>query len=232
MATGDEPIPGELRGESIHCDPFAAAALPASLRWHCEPRRWSLDPARRVLRIEPDAPTDFWQRTHYGFRVDNGHFLGLEVAGDFALTARVRFRPAHQYDQAGVMVRLSPDCWLKSSVEFEPHGPSRLGAVVTNFGYSDWSTQDFHPGRSTKTSDDADETSVAGQIWLRLRREADDYLVHASPDGNSWSQLRVAHLHQARGLPVACGLYACSPKRTGFSAEFDSFTVDRPATSV
>ena len=52
------------------------------------------------------AGTDFWQGTHYGFRVDNGHALLAEIGGDFALETRVRTQPVHQYDQAGLMVRL------------------------------------------------------------------------------------------------------------------------------
>ena len=183
--------------------------LPPEFRWHCEPVRWTFDAGR--LRIEPDAPTDFWQRTHYGFRVDNGHFLYREMAGDFILTIRVLFRPAHQYDQAGVMVRVSADCWLKASVEYEPHGPCRLGAVVTNHGYSDWSTQDYPPG--------------GGQVRLRVRREADDYIVDAADDGGCWSQLRMAHLHEGRREPVTCGVYACSPKASGFVCEFTELAI-------
>lgn len=191
-------------------DALAGRELLPHFRWHCEPRHWSLGEGR--LRIEPDAPTDFWQRTHYGVQVDNGHFLYREVQGNFTLSVRVLFQPVHQYDQAGVMVRLSSDCWLKSSVEFEPAGFSRLGAVVTNHGYSDWSTQDYPPG--------------AGQVWLRVHRDGNDYLVDASSDGGRWSQLRVAHLHAGRGTPVACGVYACSPRGRGFACEFAELLVE------
>src|SRR5262249_41045207 len=97
-------------------------------------------------------------------------------------------------------------------VEYELDGPSRLGAVVTNYGYSDWSTQAFPPG--------------PGAVWLRVRREGDDYLVDASRDGRVWEQIRLAHLHEGRGAAVACGLYACSPRGAGFVAEFDSLTID------
>jgi regulation of enolase protein 1 (concanavalin A-like superfamily) len=83
------------------------------------------------------------QKTHYGFGADNGHLLFKELTGDFVMTTQVRFHPVHPYDQAGLMVRVSPSCWLKTSVEYEPDSPSRLGAVVTNHAYSDWSTQDF-----------------------------------------------------------------------------------------
>jgi regulation of enolase protein 1 (concanavalin A-like superfamily) len=199
-------------------DPLAGPALPPQFRWHCEPQRWSIGGGR--LRIEPDAATDFWQRTHYGFRTDNGHFLYRQADGDFVLTVRVMFSPAHQYDQAGLMVRISADCWLKSSVEFEPSGPCRLGAVVTNQGYSDWSSQDFPP--------------EVNEVWLRIRREADDYLVDASRDGGRWHPLRMAHLHGVSGLPVTCGIYACSPKDRGFVCEFTelSFQPTRLQTST
>ena len=64
-------------------------------------------------------------------------------------------------------------------------------------------------------------------MWLRVRRDGDDYLVDASRDGRAWTQIRVAHLHKGRGLPVACGIYACSPKGAGFVADFTEFAIDR-----
>ena len=118
---------------------FSNAALAPELQWHCEPAKWSIRPGDRILRISPDANTDFWQRTHYGFEADTGHFLYVRTSGDFVVTTKVTTHPRNQYDQAGLMVRLSPACWMKTSVEFEPDEPNRLGAVVTNAQYSDWS---------------------------------------------------------------------------------------------
>lgn len=190
---------------------FDKEGLDSRLQWHCEPSHWMIDREQRVLILEPDAPTDFWQRTHNGQAADNGHFLGANLAGDFVMAVHVSFDPVHRYDQAGLMVRVSPECWLKTSVEFEPGSDSALGAVVTNFGYSDWSTQPYAPG--------------AGEVCLRVRREGDDYIVDSSHDGLSWTQIRMTHLHQGRGLAVAAGLYACSPKGAGFSAEFSRLTI-------
>jgi regulation of enolase protein 1 (concanavalin A-like superfamily) len=193
---------------------FDGNVLDERLTWYCEPPRWSVNPAERTLQVEPAAHTDFWQKTHYGFEADNGHFLSLPVVGDFILTTHVRFNPAHQYDQAGLMIRLSPDCWLKTSVEYEPDGPNRLGAVVTNGGYSDWSTQDFPEERR--------------EIWLRVRRETPDYLVESADDGRHWTQIRMARLlGDQAGLSVAAGLYACSPKERGFVAQFTLLHVYR-----
>jgi regulation of enolase protein 1 (concanavalin A-like superfamily) len=157
--------------------------------------------------VSPEAHTDFWQRTHYGFEADNGHFLYLEAASDFVLTTKVTSHPAHQYDQAGLMVRLSNACWLKTSVEFEPAGPNRLGAVVTHCQYSDWSTQPLAKDVHT--------------VWFRVRAEGNDFLVESSLDGQYWEQIRVARLlERPSAALVSCGLYACCPQAAGYEAEF------------
>lgn len=187
--------------------PFQSSTLDERLKWHCEPQRWNVDPSAACLRISPDAGTDFWQRTHYGFEADNGHFLYLEAVGDFVLTTRVTSRPVHQYDQAGLMVRVSSACWIKTSVEYEPAGPNRLGAVVTNHQYSDWSTQPLAQDQTT--------------VWFRLRLEGRDCIVESSFDGRDWTQIRMAPLlDHTPGHPIRCGLYACSPKAAGCEAEF------------
>jgi regulation of enolase protein 1 (concanavalin A-like superfamily) len=187
---------------------FDQSQLDPRLAWFNPPARWRIDPALPALVIEPDAKTDFWQVTHYGFSAASGHFLYAALAGDFVLSASIRFKPAHQYDQAGLMVRLSDRCWLKTSVEYEPGGPGRLGAVVTNAGLSDWSTQDYN----------------GEAISLRVRREQSDYIV-AYHDGQAWSQLRMAGLHEDDGGIAQCGLYACSPTAAGFSAFFERLTI-------
>ena len=189
--------------------------MPATLggfRWWNPPARAEIRDSRLVVATQ--AGTDFWQRTHYGFRADNGHCLLADWnRGDFVLSAFVRFHPVHQYDQAGLIVRLSPDCWLKTSVEYEPDGPNRLGAVVTNAGWSDWSTQDV--------------PKALEAVALRVRRDGADYTVeYASEAAGPWSQIRIAHLAEDTGAAVQCGLYACSPKGEGFVAEFDDLRLD------
>jgi uncharacterized protein len=185
-----------------------------ALQWLNPPPTWHLEPGASRLVVYPASETDFWQRTHYGFRADNGHFLYTEISGDFAIMARIHTFPAHQYDQAGLMVRISDEFWLKTSVEFEPGAPSHLGAVVTNGGYSDWSLQDF-PGDGNRG------------YCLRVRREGEDYLVeYADDESGPWHLLRIAHLLVQAGLPVWAGFYACSPKGAGFRAEVEYLKVE------
>jgi hypothetical protein len=197
---------------------FDGLAIDPRLRWWNPPPRVEIRNSRLFMATR--GGTDFWQRTHYGFRVDNGHCLLCEWDGsDFVVTTTVRFYPVHQYDQCGLIVRFSPDCWLKTSVEFEPEGPNRLGAVVTNAGWSDWSTQDL------PKSVDA--------VCFRVRREDADYLVEyapVDPDGPTlaWSQIRMAHLTEdVLSRAAQCGLYACSPKGAGFTAEFEHLRIKR-----
>jgi hypothetical protein len=75
-----------LMNESCLDERFESAAMDPRLRWHCEPARWSVVPAKRCLRVEPDGDSDFWQRTHYGIEADNGHLLYADVTGDFIMS--------------------------------------------------------------------------------------------------------------------------------------------------
>lgn len=188
---------------------FEKSELHKNLTWFCEPSKWSVKEGQ--LHIIPDEATDFWQRTHYGFQADNGHFLYTEVTSDFNIEARVQCDFKHQYDQAGLMVRVSDQCWIKTSVEFEPDEPNKLGAVVTNNGFSDWSTQDV----------DDDFTDYR----LRISREDSTYTVtYFHSKSNEWVQIRMFHLLDEP--KVKAGLYACSPKKGPFTAQFDYLIIE------
>lgn len=205
-----------FRSDTIHPD----------LKWYCQPNSWNIKKENTGLIIEPNEMTDYWQKTHYGFAVDNGHFLYTEMDEDAIITTRVRSYPVHQYDQAGLMVRFSKDCWIKTSIEYEPNGPCKLGAVVTNHGYSDWSTQNYTQGPL--------------DLYFRIRRESRDYIVEfleAEDDKTlslselmerEWNQLRIARLMEdIDGQVFQCGLYACSPQGRGFVAEFDFLSIEK-----
>jgi regulation of enolase protein 1 (concanavalin A-like superfamily) len=192
---------------------FDTNVFDSRLRWFNASGRWWTDTASSALVVEPEAGTDFWRKTHYGFEADNGHFLSAAVSGDFAMTAKVKFLPVHQYDQAGLMVRADGSCWIKTSVEHEEHKPPKLGVVVTNGGYSDWSVQNFDPARN--------------ELWLRISRRSSDFVVEHSENGKTWELLRIAHLHLEPSASMDCGVYACSPKGAGFRAEFDLLRIER-----
>jgi len=195
--------------EKIHfIESFDQQELNPQLKWHCEPKNWKIEDNQ--LQIATDPATDFWQKTHYGFRADNGHFLAADLSGDFVLETHVHCDFKNQYDQAGLMVRISESCWVKTSVELEPDEPNKLGAVVTNHGYSDWSTQDV-----------ADSFT---DFKLRIIREGSTYIVQYYHEvSNAWVQIRMFHLFDQP--VVKAGLYCCSPKNNGFVSYFDYLNI-------
>jgi len=189
----------------LSIEDFSTPALPTGFHWHHEPTQWHTG---NGLVIRTDPGTDFWQRTHYGFCRDNGHFLYMPLAGDFRFTAHLSFQPSAQYDQCGLMVRIDHENWIKTSIEYETAAESRLGSVVTNLGYSDWATQTI--------------SSSVNTMHYRINRRGSDFRIEAAEDGHQWQQLRITHLHKAVD-EVAIGLYACSPTGTGFSCRVSHF---------
>ncbi len=175
--------------------------------WSNPPHDWKLDES---IAVSSSPNTDYWQRTHYGFRRDDGHFLATHINFDFNITVRTRFEPHEQYDQCGLMVRIDPENWIKTSIEYETPEVSRLGSVVTNLGYSDWATTDI--------------ASSIKEMWYRIQSKGPDFLIEHSQDGKSWQQLRIAHLHSNFDI-LRVGIYACSPKESSFISRFDHLTI-------
>ncbi|MBM9500195.1 DUF1349 domain-containing protein [Leptospira sp. 201903071] len=162
----------------------------------------------RRLFLKTSPETDFWQRTHYGFRKDNGHCLLRYVVSDFSLSVRTEFFPKKQYDQCGLMVRIDSENWIKSSIEYETPSHSRLGSVVTNFGYSDWATLDI--------------LNEVRSMWYRIQSRGNDVILEYSENEMDWNQIRIAHLHSFEKR-FQVGIYACSPMDSSFECIFDHF---------
>jgi len=189
-------------------DSFNSEILHPQLKWFCEPKEWSIGDG--VLCIKPDPISDYWQRTYYGFSNDNAHFLYIETSKDFQMITSFEFEPIHQFDQAGLCVRIDEDNWIKLSSEYLVQGESpRLGTVVTNLGYSDWSMMSYPDSKS---------------MTFRLTRIGQDYIVEYLNGIGVWSQMRLTHLHN-RTKVVKAGLYCCSPIEKGVSIKFKALKI-------
>lgn len=187
-------------------------ALPSQFTWFCEPTHHRVEGDR--ITLVSDSGTDFWQRTHYGFRNDNGHCLWTDVSGDFVVKTHVRYTPQHQFDQAGLIVYFTEDYWVKCSVEREDTKPYNLGSVVTNEGYSDWATQPFR------------KQTVDMEFMIKHLRT--DFEIYCRETGESeWQQLRISRLNLPLDTVFHVGIYACSPKVGGFEASFYSIEIDK-----
>ncbi|TVP90000.1 DUF1349 domain-containing protein [Alkalibacterium sp.] len=174
-----------------------------------EPDNYEITETEITLHTQPN--TDLWQRTYYGFQNDNAPMFQVKTDERyFSFVTKVDFDSSHRFDQAGIVLYLNSDNWIKASIEYENEDLQRLGAVVTNQGYSDWSTQDT-------------DASVKS-IWYRLSRRESDYLIEYSLDGKTFSQMRICHLHEGDG-EISFGVYACSPEESSFKARFSEMEI-------
>ncbi|WP_319563103.1 DUF1349 domain-containing protein [Marispirochaeta sp.] len=183
--------------------------LNSSFIWLNE-SEYRIDGESLIMITQPE--TDFWQRTHYGFRRDNGHCLLANESKDFCMSVKTEYHAAAQYDQAGLFVRIDSENWIKTSTEYESEMHSRLGSVVTNNGYSDWASIDVE--------------GPVNEMWYRIQSKnaLQDYLIEYSPDGKLWKQLRITHLLNEIDM-VKIGIYACSPMKSSFEAKYTRFEI-------
>ena len=180
------------------------------MKWTRQPRACTVGADRIEITTAPH--TDLWQRTYYHFRNDNAPVLQLETDERFfSFLVKTDFSGSHhRFDQCGIVLYLDAENWLKASVEYENERFQHLGSVVTNHGWSDWAT----------TAIPADVKTM----WYRLSRREDDYCIECSPDGVSFSQMRICHLHEGGGT-IRFGVYACSPEDSSFTAVFTDLEI-------
>jgi regulation of enolase protein 1 (concanavalin A-like superfamily) len=165
-----------------------------------------------AVRITTGEKTDFWQRTFYGFRNDNGHFLHKLIRGDFVLTAECRFTSDTLYDQCGLLARIDEDNWIKCSCEYETTEISHLGSVITNLGFSDWAKQEV--------------PASINAIAYKLERRGADFFVSAATDLHNFKEIRVGHFHK-QAEEMLAGVYACSPQRAGFVCDIMKISIQQ-----
>ncbi|TDL30715.1 DUF1349 domain-containing protein [Jeotgalibacillus sp. S-D1] len=184
--------------------------------WLNEPASWSLED--QVMKIKTQENTDFWRKTYYGFERMNGHVFYKDIEGDFETEVHLTMEdPANRYDQSGLFIMLSEDCWLKVSLEYMPEGNCYLGSVITNNGYSDWASKNFPAQDACEPlTFKVKRTSGTYQIWVKSALSEGEY-----------EQMRIGRLHEDdHNKPIRIGLYACSPSpEASFTTTFHSWTV-------
>ncbi|HEV7974309.1 DUF1349 domain-containing protein [Amycolatopsis sp.] len=173
--------------------------------WLNAPKSWEGGDGLTVT-TEPD--TDFWRTTHYGFVRDTGHVLGRTVEGDFVV--RTTFSGAYQdlYDQAGVMLRIDEENWIKTGIEYVD-GEQLLSVVVTR-GVSDWSVV------SLPISPDS--------VTIAVDRTGDTVTVRYGLDGAEPATMaRLAYFPPT--VPTLAGVMCASPQGTGFAVTFSGLEI-------
>lgn len=178
-------------------------------RWLNEPQQWSVD-AAGDLSIVTGKGSDFWRETHYGFTRDSGHFLGFPAPAAFTAQLRVRGNYEELYDQAGIMVRVDEQRWVKAGIELSD-GRAMLSNVLTD-GKSDWATGPYeHDARD---------------FWIRATVADGVLRLQVSSDAKTWPLVRLAPFPVASAYQV--GPMACTPERDGLHIRFSDLAITAP----
>ena len=174
--------------------------LLSRMTWLNEPASAKIAGEEIVVRSR--AKTDFWQKTFDGYVADSGHFYHLSVPGEFTFTASINGKYATLYDQAGLMVRIDSENWMRCGTEFIDG--KRLASVVFTRTYSDGSTMP-----------DLSETEP---IWWRIVRKKDSIETLCSLNGIQFTSARMGYFQPNR--PVEVGIMCAAPSGQGFEATF------------
>jgi hypothetical protein len=174
-------------------------------QWLNEPSVYSIEDD--ALHVTTEARTDFWRETHYGFTHDSGHVYGFSAGDAFTAQVRVRAQFEQLYDQAGIMVRLDAQRWLKAGLEFSD-GQAMLSSVLTD-GRSDWATGVY-------TGDPTD-------FWMRVSVANGVLRLQVSGDGEQWPLVRLCPFPVASRYLV--GPMCCTPQRAGLRVTFSEWAL-------
>jgi len=174
------------------------------------------------LNITATAGLDYWGRTFYDPLLikHDAETLLASISANTEATIETAFTlaPKAQFDQAGIMILVDESTWVKAGIEFTDGFP-RLSCVVTNEGFSDWSTFIWDDWDSEQTSIRIRISKVRpGNVQgPALVFEASNLPVNNSAE---WFQVRIASLRSG-DRPWKMGVFSISPiKAAGSSAQF------------
>ena len=175
------------------------------MQWFNEPSQWEIKDKKLTLFATPQS--DYWRIAHYGFTVDDAPFLYTTYGGEFEAKVKITGDYRERYDQAGMMIRIDHENYIKTGIEYVD-GKYNLSAVVTHHT-SDW---------SVITLDRA-----VPFIWIKAVRRLDAVEIYYSYDDQTYTLMRIAWLQD--NTPVQVGLMAASADGQGFQASFEHFQV-------
>lgn len=183
----------------------ASAQTLQKMNWFNEPEKWRIDKNRLIMTVTPKS--DYWRISHYGFTVDDAPFCYAEYGGEFEAKIKVSGDYKVRFDQAGMMIRLDHENYIKTGIEYVD-GKYNLSTVVTH-RTSDWSVIALD--------------RPVDYIWIKAVRRLDAVEIFYSFDDKEYHLMRNAWIEANR--PVKIGMFAACPDGDGFKAEFTDFKV-------
>lgn len=167
------------------------------------------------LLVTAAEGSDAWRHTGYGFVHEDEHALLEDWGRGQAVEVSFIASFEAQFDQAGLMIRLDAEHWIKAGVEFADGAP-QVGAVVTA-GKSDWSV--------------APVPEWAGrEVTIRASRFDDAIIVRARVEEEPWRLVRLAPLDP--DTEVQAGPYCCAPSRAGLTVAFTAWRLTEPDSAL
>ena len=99
------------------------------MQWFNEPEQWEIK--NNVLSMSVTPQSDYWRISHYGFTVDDAPFYYATYGGEFEAKVKVVGEYKERFDQAGLMLRIDHENYIKAGIEFVD-GKFNLSTVVTH----------------------------------------------------------------------------------------------------
>ena len=197
--------------KSILCSFMLAASVAASaqsldkMQWFNEPTKWEIKNNSLTMNVTPQS--DYWRISHYGFTVDDAPFLYTMRGGEFEVKVKVTGDYTARFDQAGLMLRIDHENYIKAGIEFVD-GKYNLSTVVTHHT-SDWSIIALD--------------RPVPFVWIKAVRRLDAIEVFYSFDDVTYTLMRNAWMPDNH--PIMVGVMAACPDGNGFKARFDNFSI-------
>lgn len=175
------------------------------MQWFNEPEKWTVE--NQILSMFVTPKSDYWRISHYGFTVDDAPFYYALYGGEFEVKVKITGDYKNRFDQAGLMLRIDEQNYIKAGIEFVD-GVYNLSTVVTH-KTSDWSVI-------------ALEKPVPF-IWIKAVRRLDAVEVFYSFDDKTYTMMRNAWMQD--NTPMMVGVMGACPDGDGFNVKFENFKV-------
>ncbi len=175
------------------------------MQWFNEPENWSVE--NDVLTMDVTPQSDYWRISHYGFTVDDAPFLYTLRGGEFEVKVKISGDYKVRFDQAGLMLRIDKENYIKTGIEFVD-GKYNLSTVVTH-RTSDWSVIELE--------------KPVEYVWIKAVRRLDAVEIFYSFDDKEYTMMRNCWLQE--NTPVMVGMMAACPDGNGFKATFEGFKI-------
>jgi regulation of enolase protein 1 (concanavalin A-like superfamily) len=177
------------------------------MRWANEPEKWKQKDEQ--IKVTCPSEVDYWRGTLHGFIKDDAPFYWMYADHDFEARLSIKGKFKGLYDQAGLMIRLDEENWIKVGICMF-RDQLHVSCVFTR-GMSDWSTHRLPKGKKVEWF----------HVWVKRIEETIE--VFYSLDNTNWIRIRQGHFVDAPRLRV--GMMCAAPESGGYKVTFQDFMI-------